>query len=617
MKKLILIIVLLTTLVPFTFSFSEESRADLKRAAAWWGERADELHFKLGDIGRKNPDPSNPNDKNWQEYLRITAEIQKAEEKQKLYEDTALFNYYRSISRDTAKVYRPAGDFMEFTVGRGVELVTAVITQSWTDLVKLAVDSVLRTRIRGKILSILDCDETVIELEKWLVVIGFGEDPWATSFDQAIVNWAKGDVQSKAMLLALQGEKGHQIYNKLLEKPEAVYTGTLADSPFNWLESKSRKSAEEIMDKLGLVTFIGEMAGKMWLSFEMDESIDNTLQNLKAMKEKYKENGKELSCKDVFLVWSKQKSIDLTDDPDEKKRLDELKLGLEFFLKKIPDWYKNKTVPDHFDEIVRMIPIATELGEYATANNLRDILVKFEYKAMTPKDIAASELQSLIEESRKYLISNLKILRNYLKTQQYEEVESQWERTQDKWNELIAMGHDTDTDSEIQNLWIEIQYLLEQVPEKTIEGDNSEEDSQMTIIDNTSTSISEEDFSSSKIFEEKFKKMYIEFEYSILLAIENQDEGLKNSMEDLYIFYSEGLKRGLPKERILNDSDFTAKIKDIYYKIQDADLKALNKSLEDPQSYKGVSTAWSQYPDWLGGGWYNDYPKGTTSNSSF
>lgn len=39
---------------------------------------------------------------------------------------------------------------MEFTVGRGVELVTADITQSWTDLVKLAVDSVLRTRMREK-----------------------------------------------------------------------------------------------------------------------------------------------------------------------------------------------------------------------------------------------------------------------------------------------------------------------------------------------------------------------------------------------------------------------------------------------------------------------------------
>jgi len=44
-----------------------------------------------------------------------------------------------------------------------------------------------------------------------------------------------------------------------------------------------------------------------------------------------------------------------------------------------------------------MIPIAEEIGEYSTADNLRDILLEFEYHQMTPEEIAASELQSLIE----------------------------------------------------------------------------------------------------------------------------------------------------------------------------------------------------------------------------
>ncbi|MCK5200177.1 MAG: hypothetical protein KAR21_17595 [Spirochaetales bacterium] len=460
MKKLILIVILASIIIPFTFGFSEESRADLKRAAAWWGERGDKLQFQLGDIGRKNPDPSDPNDKNWQEYLRITAEIKKAEEKQKLYEDTALFNYYRSISRDTAQVYKPVGDFIEFTAGRGVELVISAITVNWTDLVKLSVDSILRTRIRGKIRSILGCSETVMELENWLVVIGFGNDPWATSFDQALLNWAKGEADGKAMLLALQGEQGRQIYNKFLGTSHKISDLT---NPAQWLESATKRPAEEIMDKLGLVTFIADMAGKMWISFEMDESIDNTLQNLKAMREKYKEKEIELSCEDVFLVWSKQKSIDLT-DPDEKKKLEELKLGLEFFLKKIPGWYSSKTVPDHFDEIVRMIPIASELGEYSTADNLRDILVEFEYHQMTHEEIAASELQSVIEETRGYLVSKLKVLKNYLKTQQYDEVESQWNMTLENWNELINLGYDTDNDTEIQTLWAEIEPLLKTIP---------------------------------------------------------------------------------------------------------------------------------------------------------
>lgn len=602
MKKLILILILASIIVPFTFSFSEESRADLKRAASWWGERADELQYKLGDIGRKNPDPSNPNDKNWKEYLRITAEIQKAEEKQKLYEDTALFNYYRSISRDTAKVYRPVGDFMEFTVGRGVELVTAVITQSWTDLVKLAVDSVLRTRIRGKIRSILDCDETVIELEKWMVVIGFGEDPWATSFDQAIVNWAKGDVKSKAMLLTLQKEKGRQIYKSFLEKPEAVHMGDL--TPSQWLESKSLKSAEDIMDKLGLANFIGEMAGKMWLSFEMDESIDNTLLNLKAMRDKYKENGKELSCKDIFLVWSKQKTIDLTDDPDEKKRLKELKLGLDFFIKKIPGWYSSKTVPDHFDEIVRMIPIAEELGEHATAGNLRDILVEFEYKEMTPKDIADSELQSSIEESRKYLISNLKILRNYLKNQLYEEVESQWERTQDKWNELIALGHDTDNDTEIQNLWAEIQYLLEQKPE-TIDDNTSGEDPQTILIDNSTSVPVTTDSSSSEIKQaaNEYKKNLLAYAYQLLSALEDDDYNRQEQIENKANKYNEGMKSGILHDEIWNDSKFTSEVNTVYKKIGEV----INDSLINGKNVysSGVTWLW----EWQ----YNS----STSNSSF
>jgi hypothetical protein len=231
----------------------------------------------------------------------------------------------------------------------------------------------------------------------------------------------------------------------------------------------AKRPAEEIMKKLGMVTFIADIAGKMWISFEMDDSIDNTLLNLKAMKDKYKENGQDLSCEDIFLVWSKQKSIDLLKplDPEDKKTQEELKLGLEFFLKKIPDWTKNNTVPEHFDEIVRMIPIATELKDYASADILREILIKYEYKALTPEEIAASELQSQIEESRGYLISKLKVLRNFLKTKQYDEVESQWDMTKDNWNELMELGYDTDNDTEIQNLWAEIKPMLSNVPDVT------------------------------------------------------------------------------------------------------------------------------------------------------
>jgi hypothetical protein len=566
MKKFILIIILISLIIPFTFGFSEESRADLKRAAVWWGERADKLQFQLGDIGRKNPDPSNPNDKNWQEYLQITAEIQVAEEKQKLYEETARFNYYISISRDTAKTYKPIGDFMEFTVGRGVELVTAVITQSWTDLVKICVDSVLRTRIRGKIRSILDCDETVIELEKWLVVIGFGEDPWANSFDQVITNWAKGDALSKSMLITLQKEKGKQIYENFLEKPNTISFGD--QTPEQWLESKSRKSADDIMDKLGLVVFIGEMAGKMWLSYEMDESIDNTLQNLKAMKDKYKEKGQDLSCEDIFLVWSKQKSIDLVDpiDPEDKKKQEELKLGLEFFLKKIPDWTKNKTVPDHFDEILRMIPIATELGEYTTVNNLRELLIKFEYKAMTPEEIADSELHSLIEESKGYLISKLKVLLNFLKTQQYDEIESQWNMTIDNWNELIKLGYNTDTDSEIQNLWIEIQNLMETLPEM-LEDNNSGEDPQTTNMDTGSLAAVDSSTSDIKQTASQYKRIILSYAYSLLSALDADDYNKQKQIETEAYKYNSEMKSGILFDEIWNDSNFTSEVETVYKKI--------------------------------------------------
>ncbi len=597
MKKLILIIILLTVIIPFTFSFSEESRSDLKRAAAWWGEIGDKLQVQLGDIGRKNPDPSNPNDKNWKEYLRITAEIQKAEEKQKLYEETSRFNYYRSISRDTAQAYKPIGDFIEFTADRGMELVIAAVTANWTDLVKLSVDSILKTRIRGKIRSILGCSETVPELENWLVVIGFGQDPWETTFDQALLNWAKGDADGKAMLLSLQLEEGRQIYNKFRNTSQKISNLT---NPAGWLESATKRPAEEIMNKLGMVTFVADMAGKMWISYEMDESIDSTLQNLKAMKEKYKEKETELSCEDIFMVWSKQKSIDLI-DPEEKKNQEELKLGLEYFLKKIPGWYSSKTIPDHFDEIVRMIPIAEKLGEHSTADNMRDILIEFEYKAMTPEEIAASELQSIIEESRGYLISNLKVLRNYLRTKQYEEVESQWSMTTDKWNELIEMGYDTDNDEEIQNLWTEIQYLLEQVPETT-EYNDSEEDKQIAIIDNSTSSLRIPP-------EDEDKTIFIKYMWAFVEALNTGTQSDRDAAETELINFGNKLRaKGSVFQDIMNDGE----IRSTLFSFSNRRITTRIIELADG-SYKKPDSTSAENLDWS----LSNSSGETTSNSGF
>ncbi len=460
MKKIILAFVLSMIYILPVFSFSDESRADLRRAADWWEAREDKLNVRLGELERKNPDPSDPNDKTWQEYLKVLDEIKTAEAKQKLYRETARFDYTRSIIKDTVKVYRPAADFMEFTVGRGVELVKALISQSWQDLVKLSVDSVLRTRIRMKIRSILGCDKNVPELENWLVVMGFGEDPWDTTVDQAVLSWARGEAEGKAMLLSLQLEKGRQIYKDFLKKPNlSTQWEAIGKTPAQWLESQTVKPASQVMDVLGLGSFISDLGGRLWISMEMNDSIDDTLENLKALRKKYKEKDVDLNCEDLFLVWSKQKTINI-EDPEEKARLEKLKTGLEFFKKKIPGWYQNNTVPDHFEEIVRMIPVAEELGEFDTAENLRDILIEFEYKKMTPEEIAASEKQSLIEESRGYLISNLKVLRNFLTHKNYEDADSQWDITKSRWEDLINLGYNTDTDAEIQGLWKEIEPML-------------------------------------------------------------------------------------------------------------------------------------------------------------
>ena len=56
---------------------------------------------------------------------------------------------------------------------------------------------------------------------------------------------------------------------------------------------------------------------------------------------------------------------------------------------------------------------------------------------------------------------------------------------------------------------------------------------------------------------------------------------------------------------------------EIHLKIQAADLEALNKSISDPQSYKGVSDTLSSYPEWLGGGWIVGGYTGATTNSGF
>ncbi len=473
MKKIIPALLLLAIYILPAFSLSDESKADLRRIADWWEAREDKLNERLGELERENPDPSNPDDKTWQEYLKVLDEIKTAEEKQKLYRETARFDYTREIIKGTVQAYRPAADFMEFTFDRGVELVKALISQSWQDLVKISVDSVLRARIRAKIRSELGCSETVPGLENWLVIMGFGEDPWSTTVDQAALKWAKGDAQSKAMLLSLQMEKGRQIYKDYLEKPQIISAAANAGGdPLQWLEDKTKASGEKVMNALGLATFVTDIGGRLWISLDMEDSVDYTLENLKVLRAKYKEKDIDLSCEDLFLVWSKQKTIDL-EDPEEKARLEKLKTGLEFFKKKIPGWYQSKTVPDHFEEIVRMIPIAEELGEYDTAENLRDILKEFGYKKMTPEEIAAAEKQSLIDENRKYLISHLKGLKNLLVHKNYDEVESKWEITKGAWEDLIELGYNTDTDKEIQNLWKEIEPMMKKAAEIENTGDKS------------------------------------------------------------------------------------------------------------------------------------------------
>ncbi len=459
MKKTLIILIITTLYASPLFSFSDESKADLRRAADWWEKRADELNVRLGELERENPDPSNPDDKTWQEYLKVMNEIKTAQEKQKLYRDTARFDYTRSIIKETVQVYKPAADFMEFTFSRGVELVNALISQSWQDLVKIAVDSVLRTRIRTKIRSKLGCTEPVPGLENWLIIMSFGEDPWSTTVDQAVLNWAKGEAQGKAMLLSLQAEKGRQIYKEYLEKPQSVAAAAKAGgNSLQWLEDKTKVTGEKVMNVLGLATFVSDIGSRMWISFEMSGSIDDTLSNLGALKQKYKENKTDLSCEDLFLVWSKQKTISL-EDPEEQKRLEKLKTGLDFFVKKIPGWYNNKTVPKHFEEIVRMIPIAEELGEFDTAENLRDILIEFEYKKLTPEEIESSEKQSLIEETRGYLVSNLKTLRNFLQKKYYDDANSMWNTVTTRWDELVNLGYKIEADTEIQDLWTEVQKL--------------------------------------------------------------------------------------------------------------------------------------------------------------
>ncbi len=476
MKKIILYFIFTSLIIMPLFSFSDESKADLRRAADWWEKRADGLNVKLGDLERENPDPSNPNDKTWQEYLKVMDEIKTAEEKQKLYRETARFDYTRSIIKDTVQVYKPAADFMEFTFSRGVELVNALISQSWQDLVKIAVDSVLRTRIRAKVRSTLQCSEPVRGLENWLIIMSFGDDPWSSTVDQSLLSWAKGEAKGKAMLLTLQAEKGRQIYKEYLKKPESVaMVAKAGGNPLLWLENKTKVTGEKVMNTLGLVTFVSDLGTRLWLSFEMNDSIDDTLSNLAALKTKYKENDKDLSCEDLFLVWSKQKTISL-EDPEEQKRLEKLKTGLDFFLKKIPGWYTNKTVPKHFEEIKRMIPIAVELGEYSTAQNLKNILTEFNYKEITPEE-------KQITETRKYLLSDLKTLRNFLQKKYYDDADSMWNTVTTRWDELVNLGYNIDDDKEIQDLWVEVQSLKEKAPDQT--------DTEKTSGETQSSSISQ------------------------------------------------------------------------------------------------------------------------------
>lgn len=468
MKKILMFLIFTSLLATQLFSFSDESKADLRRAADWWEKRADDLNVKLGELERENPDPSNPKDKTWQEYLKVMDEIKTAEEKQKIYRETARFDYTRSILKDTVQVYKPAADFMEFTFSRGVELVNALIAQSWQDLVKISVDSVLRTRIRAKIRSALQCSEPVKGLEDWLVVMSFGDDPWSTTVDQALLNWAKGEAQGKAMLLSLQAEKGRQIYKEYLEKPQSVAAAAKeGGNPLKWLENETKVTGEKVMDALGLATFVSDIGSRLWLSFEMNDTIDDTLSNLAALRAKYKEKKIDLSCEDLFLVWSKQKTIAM-EDPEEQKRLEELKTGLDFFLKKIPGWYQNKTVPKHFDEIKRMIPVAVELGEYSIAQNLKSILDEFNYKEVTPEE-------KQIEETREYLISNLKTLRNFLQKKYYADADSMWDTVNERRNKLTELGYKVDTDTEIQKLWTEVQSLKEDTHDRSVSEDTSEE----------------------------------------------------------------------------------------------------------------------------------------------
>lgn len=607
MKKLILFFTLIAIAAAPLFSFSEESRADLRKAADWWESRADKLNIRLGELERENPDPSNPKDKNWQEYLKVLDEIKTAEKKQKLYRETARFNYTRSIMKDTVQVYKPAADFMEFTISRGVEVVNALISQSWQDLVKIAVDSVLRTRIRAKIRSTLDCKEPVKGLENWFIIMSFGGDPWNSTVDQALLNWAKGEAQGKALLLSLQAEQGRQIYKNYLKSPSKVsFAAGKNGLTLKYLETATKVPAEEVMNVLGLGSFVFDIGTRLWLSLEMNDSINETLGNLVLLRKKYKENKVDLSCEDLYLVWSKQKTIDIK-DPKEQNKLEDLKTGLDFFLKKIPGWYKNKTVPDHFDEIIRMIPVAEHLGDYTTAENLRDILVEFEYKAMTPEEIKASEKESLIEETRTSLLSNLKVLKNFLEHKNYEEVDSKWNQVEGYWEELINLGYNVDTDAEIQGLWKVIKPLLDKMPSVQSGGEAAGDQAQPEKISDMGITVGgNNDTGPVSLSADEYRETMLQLGNAMVEAIKNGDNGAQQKIEVKGMRYYNLMEDNYAlRKEVWNDEAFKNAASLLSSKINNA----INDALMVEKEVYASGAIWLYDPA--------DTVGATTSNSGF
>ncbi len=290
-----------------------ETRADLVRYAKRWDSIREQLVAEKKALGPG--DPNNPNDPVRLMSQELSRKIAHAGSKATRYRQASQTEgYYWSIASDTW-----AGTTADLTEVTGVFLskwrqwALPLLTGGWADVTKLAIDSVLRQKIRKGIRARLDCGaKGLARLEDDLVEIVTGSRDTARGANE-------GYLHGKALGKSLDPLK--KVYTASVERQmKKKLQAAAVDSTekvSKWTKGYAKKVTEKVMSRIDAASFAADVGFKLWMWFDLKGQVEAQTSHLANLRKRYSDAGRPLSCDEAYDVWKKKAQVPLPgrDDP--------------------------------------------------------------------------------------------------------------------------------------------------------------------------------------------------------------------------------------------------------------------------------------------------------------